>query len=145
MQFKTLAVPFHVNIPVLWAQGFGGSRVWGHQQRGQDFAHGGQAHTALAQVSDPREAAQNLGAFPWVHERQTFPNKSLVARWFLVLQMVEKNSGEDMGGEASRIHPMKETSWNSHGQSLVLPFWRRCSKQRLHPWGHPYLHEREAN
>lgn len=26
MQFKTLAVPFHVNIPLLWAQGLGWSR-----------------------------------------------------------------------------------------------------------------------
>lgn len=80
----------------------------------------------------PPQAALNLDAFPCVHEPQTFPNQSLVACWFLILQMVEKN-GEDMRGEASRIHLMGETSWNTHRQPLALPFWRRCSKKGFIP------------
>lgn len=75
----------------------------------------------LLEARIPGEAALNLGAFPCVHEPQTFPNKSLVACWFLILQMVEKN-GEDMRGEASRIHLMRETSWNTHHQPLAWSF-----------------------
>lgn len=73
-----------------------------------------------------REAA---GSWEWspplvprVREPQTIPNESRVARWLLILQTAEKNSGEDMGGEASRIHLVKDTSWNDYRQSLALPF-----------------------
>lgn len=64
MQFKTLAVSIHVNIPVLWAQGVK-QRDTQTSERKQVFSNGGQINTALIKQSLEGfhfKAAPNLGA-----------------------------------------------------------------------------------
>lgn len=123
MQFKTLAGSFHVNIRLSELRA--GVKRRDTQSRQGEVCPQEATSARPSLQAGPRRAARNRArpspVFPSA-EPQTFPRKSLVARWLLTLQTVQGNRGEDKGGEASRTRLVQETSWNGSRQSWALPF-----------------------